>query len=151
MNYSTSKRMQRGVAIKTEICYHARMTKKGKIIPNGVVLKEHENATVVFLTELGYDVELIPKINIKGIHTPDIKIGKTKWEIKSPKGEGGSLMKNTVQKALKQSQYIIIDLRRTKRHQIKCLRELKREFDNSKNLKRVIIITKSGQTLDFKK
>ncbi|MBR3144160.1 hypothetical protein IKF12_03140 [Candidatus Saccharibacteria bacterium] len=127
------------------------MNKKGMITPNGVLLKEHENATVVFLTELGYNVELIPKSNLKGVHTPDIRIGRTKWEMKSPKGEGGSLMKNTIQKALRQSQYIIIDLRRTKRHQIKCLRELKREFDNSKSIRRMMVITKTGQILDFKK
>ena len=125
--------------------------KKGKIIPNGVVLKEHENATVVFLTELGYDVELIPKSNAEGVHTPDVKIGRIKWEMKSPKGEGGSLMKNTIQKALKQSCYIIIDLRRTKRHQTKCLRELKRQFDNSKSVRRIMVITKGGRVLEFQK
>lgn len=133
------------------VWYYAQMRKRGKITPNGVVLKEHENATVVFLTELGYDVELIPKSNVKGVHTPDIKIGKVKWEMKSPKGEGGSLMKNTIQKALKQSCYIIIDLRRTKRHQTKCLRELKRQFDNSKSVQRIMVITKSGQILEFRK
>ena len=127
------------------------MKKKGKIIPNGVVLKEHENATVVFLTELGHDVELIPKSNVEGVHTPDVKIGRIKWEMKSPKGEGGSLMKNTIQKALKQSCYIIIDLRRTKRHQTKCLRELKRQFDNSKSVRRIMVITKGGRVLEFQK
>ena len=140
-----------GVEIKAGACYYAQMKKKGKIIPNGVVLKEHENATVVFLTELGYDVELIPKSNVKGVHTPDIKFGKIKWEMKSPKGEGGSLMKNTIQKALKQSCYIIIDLRRTKRHQTKCLRELKKQFDNSRSIQRIMVITKSGQILEFRK
>ena len=35
----------------------------GKIIPNGVVLETHEMATVVFLTEKGYNIELIPKSN----------------------------------------------------------------------------------------
>ena len=49
------------------------MKNKGKIIPNGVVLKTHESATVVLLTEQGFDVELIPKSNIQGIHTPDIR------------------------------------------------------------------------------
>ena len=127
------------------------MKKKGTIIPNGVVLKEHENATVVFLTELGYDVELIPKSNVEGVHTPDVKIGRIKWEMKSPKGEGGSLMKNTIQKALKQSCYMIIDLRRTKRHQTKCLRELKRQFDNSKSVRRIMVITKGGRVLEFQK
>ena len=43
------------------------MPKHGKIIPNGVVLKEHELSTVVLLTSLGFDVELIPKSNIKCI------------------------------------------------------------------------------------
>ncbi len=127
------------------------MKKKGKIVPNGVVLKEHENATVVLLTELGYNVELIPKSNMEGVHTPDIKIGNIEWEIKSPKGEGSSLMKNTIQKALRQSCYIIIDLRRTKRHQTKCLHELKKQFDNSKSLREIMVITKSGRVLEFKK
>ena len=140
-----------GVEIKAGACYYAQMKKKGKIIPNGVVLKEHENATVVFLTELGYDVELIPKSNVRGVHTPDVRIDRIKWEMKSPKGEGGSLMKNTIQKALRQSCYIIIDLRRTKRHQIKCLRELKRQFDNSKSVRRIMVITKGGRVLEFQK
>ena len=125
--------------------------KKGKITPNGVVLKTHENATVVFLTEQGYDVELIPKSNIKGVHTPDIIVNKTKWEMKAPKGEGNSLMKNTVQKALKQSRNIIIDLRRTKRHQSKCLRELERQFKKSKSIKTLWAITKTHKIIDFKK
>jgi len=143
--------MHLGVEESDVACYHAQMKKKGKIIPNGVVLKEHENATVVFLTELGYNVELIPKSNVEGVHTPDIKIGSIKWEIKSPKGEGSSLMKNTIQKALRQSCYIIIDLRRTKRHQTKCLHELKKQFDNSKSLREIMVITKSGRVLEFKK
>lgn len=125
--------------------------KKGKIVPNGVVLKNHENATVVFLTELGFDVELIPKINIEGVHMPDIIINGVKWEMKAPIGEGGSLMKNTIQKAVKQSPNIIIDLRRTKRHQTKCLRELEKHFNKSRSIKCLKIITKSGRVLDFKK
>ena len=101
--------------------------------------------------ELGFDVELIPKINIEGVHTPDIVINGVKWEMKAPIGEGGSLMKNTIQKAVKQSPNIIIDLRRAKRHQTKCLRELEKHFDKSKSIKSLKIITKSGRVLDFKK
>lgn len=124
---------------------------KGKIIPNGVVLKTHENATVVFLTEQGFDIELIPRSNTQGVHTPDILMDDMKWEMKSPKGEGGSLMKNTIQKALKQSQNIIIDLRRAKRHQTKCLREIERQFNNSKSIKKLLVITKTGKTVEFNK
>ena len=55
------------------------MKKRGKITPNGVVLKTHENATAVFLTEQGFDVDLIPTSNIEGVHTPDIKIKGLEW------------------------------------------------------------------------
>jgi len=127
------------------------MKKKGKITPNGVVLKTHENATAVFLTEQGFDVELIPASNIEGVHTPDIKMDGLKWEMKAPLGEGNQLMENTIQRALRQSQNIIIDLRHTKRHQTKCLRELEKQFLNKKGIKRLKVITKSGKTLDFEK
>ena len=104
------------------------MKKRGKITPNGVVLKTNENATAVFLTEQGFDIELIPTSNIKGVHTPDIKMDGLKWEMKAPLGGGNQLMENTIQRALKQSQNIIVDLRHTKRHQTKCLRELEKQF-----------------------
>ena len=125
--------------------------KKGKIIPNGVVLKSHENATVVFLTECGFDIELIPNVNIEGVHSPDIIMDNIRWEMKAPIGEGSSLIKNTIQRAVKQSPNIIIDLRRTKRPQLKCLRELEKQFDNSKSIKQLKIITKTGKVLDYKK
>lgn len=64
------------------------MKKQGKITPNGVVLRTHENATAVFLTEQGFDIELIPTSNIQGVHTPDIKMHGVKWEMKAPTGEG---------------------------------------------------------------
>ena len=127
------------------------MKHKGKITPNGVVLERHENATVVFLTEQGLDVELIPKSNVQGKHTPDLLMGGLRWEMKSPKGEGNQLMENTIQRALKQSQNVIVDLRRTKRHQTKCLRELEKQFESKKSIKRLKVITKSGKTLDFEK
>ena len=127
------------------------MKKRGKITPNGVVLKTHENATAVFLTEQGFDVDLIPTSNIEGVHTPDIKIKGLEWEMKAPTGEGKYLMANTIQRAVKQSRNVIVDLRHTKRHQTKCLRELENEFKKSGSLKRLKIITKSGKTLDFEK
>lgn len=50
--------------------------RKGRIIPNGVVLEVHEYRTVLFFTELGYDVELIPKSNKPGEHSADIMMKK---------------------------------------------------------------------------
>ena len=127
------------------------MNKKGKITPNGVVLKTHENATAVFLTEQGFDVELIPASNVEGVHTPDIKMNGLKWEMKAPMGEGKYLISNTIQRAVKQSCNVIIDLRHTKRHQMKCIRELDNEFTKSKSLKRLKVIAKNGKILDFER
>ena len=106
----------------------------GKICPNGVVLMPHEMKTVVFLTDLGYDVELIPKSNIEGQHSADIIIDGISWEIKSPTGETKNTMKNNIQSALKQSNHIIIDLRRINRSMDKCIREIRREFDENKKI-----------------
>lgn len=125
--------------------------KKGKIIPNGVILEKHEYKTVLFFTEMGIDVELIPKSERKGVHAPDVIMNELKWEIKSPKGEGKYLMQNTIQKAVKQSKNVVVDLRRAKRSQERCLKELEKEFNNSRSLRRLKIITKSRRILDFEK
>ncbi len=125
--------------------------KKGKITPNGVVLEKHEYKTILLLTEMGIDVELIPKSNIKNVHTPDIRINRLEWEMKAPLGEGNQLMENTIQRALRQSQNVIVDLRHTKRHQAKCLKELEKQFISKKGIKRLKIITKNGRILDFEK
>ena len=125
--------------------------KKGKIIPNGVILEKHEYKTILLFTEMGSDVELIPKSEKKGVHAPDIVMNGLRWEMKSPKGEGKYLMQNTIQKAVKQSRNVIVDLRRAKRSQERCLQELEKEFGSSKSLQKLKVITKSRKILDFEK
>ncbi len=125
--------------------------KKGKIIPNGVILEKHEYKTILLFTEMGVDIELIPKSEKKGVHAPDIVMNGLRWEMKSPKGEGKYLMQNTIQKAVKQSRNVIVDLRRAKRSQERCLQELEKEFGSSKNLQKLKVITKSRRILDFEK
>ena len=125
--------------------------KKGRIIPNGVILEKHECRTVLLFTEMGVDIELIPKSEKKGVHAPDIVMNGLRWEMKSPKGEGKYLMQNTIQKAVKQSRNVIVDLRRAKRSQERCLQELEKEFGSSKNLQKLKVITKSRKILDYEK
>ncbi len=125
--------------------------KRGKIIPNGVSIQKHEYDTVLFLTELGYDVELVPKSDKPGEHTPDIRLGSTFWEMKAPKGEGKWLIANSIQRALKQSPNIILDLRRAKRHQSKCIAKIKREFNRSRSIQCIKIISKDGKILELQK
>ena len=125
--------------------------KKGIITPNGVTLEKHEYATVLFLTNEGYNVELIPKSNLEGQHTPDVVIDNVRWEMKSPTGETKNTIKNNIQNALKQSTNVILDLRRIKRPMEKCMNEIEREFKENKKIKRILVITKTGKLLDFSK
>lgn len=125
--------------------------KKGKIIPNGVILKPHELATVVLLTECGWTVELIPKSERYGERTPDMKVGGLLWEMKGPTGSGKWLIKNTVQRASHQAENVVIDLRRVKIHQTRCLAELEKQFQLSKRLKQMVIITKSKKVVELSK
>lgn len=124
---------------------------KGKIIPNGVILEKHEYKTILLFTEMGANVELIPKSNKKGIHTPDIIMYGLKWEMESPKGRGRWLLENTLKKAVKQSSNVIIDLDRIKIHQAKCLQKLEKQFYKSKGIQRLKIITKNKKIVEFKK
>ena len=125
--------------------------RKGKIIPNGVILEKHEYKTILLFTEMGIDIELIPKSNKKGVHTPDIIMEGLKWELKSPRGSGRWLLENTLQRAVKQSPNVIIDLDRIKIHQIKCLQELEKQFYKSKGAKQLKVIMKTKKIVDFKK
>lgn len=125
--------------------------RQGVIIANGVVLQTHEIATVVLLSSLGYDVKLIPKSNRRGEKTPDIEMSGSLWEIKCPKGSGKWLIKNTIQRASHQSENIILDLRRVKLHQTKCIQEIERYFTMSKRIKQIKVIMKTKKVLDFAK
>ena len=97
----------------------------GKITPNGVILEKHEYETVLFLTDHGFDVELIRASVIEGTKSPDIKMLGLVWEMKSPIGNGKWVIKNIMQKASHQCENVIIDLRRLKQYpQEKYLNEV---------------------------
>ena len=124
---------------------------KGKITPNGVVLHTHENATVVFLTEQGFDVELLPPLQQKGARTPDIRILDLEWEMKSPRSNGKYTLEHSFRSALKQSPNIIFDIRGSKIPQKKCIAEIERRFSDFKKVQRVMIITKKRELIEFSK
>ncbi|MCL2335538.1 MAG: hypothetical protein FWC57_05680 [Endomicrobia bacterium] len=73
------------------------------------------------------------------------------WEIKSPQSDGKHTIEHAFRKALKQSENIIFDLRRSKMPDSKCISQLTKYFDDMKKIKRLLIITKSQKLLDFKK
>lgn len=123
--------------------------KQGKITANGVVLEKHENATVVFLTNYGFDVELIPPVLER--KTPDIKMIGLQWEIKRPTANSKYTVPHAFKSALKQSTNVIFDLRSSKLHQEQAFNRLKHEFELSKGIKRLKVILKSHKIVDFAK
>ncbi len=84
------------------------------VVPPGVFMDVHEKLAVDFLaSQLGYDVTFLVPNRRKGVKTPDIVMNGLNWEIKCPKGKSSRTIENNLRLALKQSPYIIIDLRRT--------------------------------------
>ena len=123
--------------------------KKGKITPNGVSLEKHENDTVIFFTNLGYDIELIPPSHIPNTKSADFKMNGKKWGMKSPKGKSKSTLEHAFQAAAKQSDNVIFDLRRTSIPLEKSLTILSKLFDTSKRVKNLWVITKKQSLLKF--
>lgn len=126
-------------------------SKRGTIIPNGVSLEKHEYDTVLFLTTLGYDIELILPSHVPNVRTPDFKMNGLKWEMKSPKGKSRSTLEHAFQVAMKQSVNVVFDLRRIQMPNGKAVATLEHLFNYSKGIKRLLIISKERKLLDYKK
>lgn len=123
--------------------------KKGKLTQNGVHLQNHEYATVKLLLEQGYDIELIPPSQIKSYRTPDIMMDGVPWEMKAPEGNGKRTVQNTLQDAAGQSRNVIIDLRRCSMPEDIAAKRFGTEFNKSRSFRRMKIITKNEEILDF--
>lgn len=123
--------------------------KSGKIIPNGVSLEKHELNMVLVFTQLGYDVELIAVSSTPYSKTPDIIISGKAWEMKSPVGRSKSTLEHCFKKAAKQSENVIIDIRRTKIEEAAAISQLENLFQKSKRVKRLKMISKKGKVIDF--
>ena len=125
--------------------------KIGRITPNGVSLEKHENETVVYFTNLGYDIELIPPSNTPKAKKPDFMMDGKAWEMKSPQGKSRVTVEHAFKRAAKQSENIIIDLRRTKipTNQVKA--SLEKLFKASRRIRNLKVITREQELLDFKK
>lgn len=123
--------------------------KSGKIIPNGVLLEKHELDMVLVFTQLGYNVEFIVASSTPHSKTPDVIIAGKAWEMKSPVGCSKSTLEHCFKKAAKQSENLIIDLRRIKIEEFTAMSQLENLFQKSKRVKKLKIISKKGKVIDF--
>ena len=80
-----------------------------------------------------------------------LQMGCRSKNMKTIRGKGKYLIRDTLNHALQQSSNIIIDLRRAKLHQTKCLQELEKYFYHYKKIQRLYIITKDNHLLTYHK
>lgn len=125
--------------------------KIGTLKQNGVHMQPHEYHTVRILLEKGYNIELVPTAQIKGLKMPDMMIDNVPWEIKAPEGGSKNTIKHNIQNAAHQAQNVIFDLCRCKLDEQKALNEIQHHFNLSKHIKHLKVITKSEKIIDFQK
>ena len=121
-------------------------------IPPGVFPDRHEKMTADFLAEkLGFDVVFLVPARRANTRTPDIRMAGVLWEIKSPSGRGSRTIENCLRTALLQSPNIVLSLRRMDARipTYKLVREVERQFRLSRNINRIIIITKQQKIVDI--
>ena len=111
--------------------------------------EKHELETARFFSERGYDIEFIPPSNSPNIHTPDIKMEGVEWEMKSPQGKGRRTIEKAIRQAVKQSHYIIVDLKRVKIPESKVLSQLEKEYNSRPYISRLYVITSGRKLIKF--
>ena len=127
-------------------------------IPSGGARKLEMEAFQAFFfavkrPENGFTPTLLPHFiaprNSPNVHTPDILMDGVSWEIKCPKGKSKRTIENNFRKAKEQAENIIFDLRRINISEDKCVLELKLRFAQKRDVKRLLIIKKNGESLRF--
>lgn len=110
--------------------------------------KDHElSAALILAYHFKTDVIFLRPETKK---TPDIDINGTKWEIKSPKGDSKKTIENNLRTARKQSENIVIDLARSKMHNLRAVARAKFYIrTEAHNIKRLKIITKTQKIIDI--
>lgn len=135
---------------KLELC-EVQKNKFGKVHTNGVKLEDHEISTAVFLTRYGMSIEVMKPSNTPRVHSPDFLIDGVMWETKSPEGAGKRNIERKFHEASNQSDRLILDLRRTKWAPDAAEKEAVKQFNKSRRIRRMLIVTKDGRLLDFTK
>lgn len=110
------------------------------------MVQPHELVVATILAWTGEDIKFLP---VSHTHTADIKFRGQEWEIKSPKGNSSRTIENNMRLALKQSENIIMDLSRIKIEEEKAIKEIKRQTSLIKQVKKVIIITKTQKIIEI--
>ena len=112
------------------------------------VPKDHElSAALILAYHFKSDVIFLRSETKK---TPDIDVNGTKWEIKSPMGNGKKTIDNNLRAAHKQSRNIVVDLRRAKLHQARAIARINHYLSAGPHkIKHLKVITKTHKIIDI--
>ena len=112
--------------------------------------EKYEYETARYFANRGYDVVFVRPRYINGFHNPDFEMCNKIWETKSPDGKSKRTFEDNFRQATKQSEHIIIDLRRVQTEQESwCIKKLEKESRVSK-VKTLLVITRDGRLLTVK-
>ena len=112
--------------------------------------EKHEYETAKYFANRGLDVVFIKPSDIKGFRSPDFKMNGKIWETKSPLNGKERTFEGILRKATKQSEHIIIDLRRSGAKEEKLYVNKIRRQSSTLKVKTLLVITRDGNLLTFK-
>lgn len=125
--------------------------KTGQLIMNNVILERQEYATIFILLKHAKSIELIPPSLTPKSKTPDFIMDGIAWEAKSPQGKNLITIERALHRAARQSRNIVLDLRRMLLSDDKMTAYVQKQFTLSRSIKRLKVILKSNQIIDFHK
>lgn len=104
---------------------------------------EHEVLTALRLAEEGMDVLFRIDSREKGVKNPDVEMNQQVWEFKAPTGEGKNTVDSQMKRAGKQTERLVLDLRRCELDDKKSIRDV-RQGMQGRHLTQVIVIDHAG-------
>lgn len=120
--------------------------RSGIFIPPGRKVWPHEDRTAKILAMAGHSVEFLLE---GGQKSPDILLDGVEFEIKSPKTVSTNTLEHLLKKGLRQCPNLIINTSRTKMRDDKMRNFLVAQMRKSKQIKKMLLITKKGQIIDI--
>ena len=104
---------------------------------------EHEVLTALRLAEEGVDVLFRIDSREKGVKNPDVEMNQQIWEFKAPTGQGKNTVDSQMKRAGKQTERLVLDLRRSELDDKKSIRDV-RQGMQGRHLTQVIVIDHAG-------
>ena len=104
---------------------------------------EHEVLTALRLAEEGTDVLFRIDSREKGVKNPDVEMNQQVWEFKAPTGQGKNTVDSQMKRAGKQTERLVLDLRRSELDDKKSIRDV-RQGMQGRHLTQVIVIDHAG-------